>query len=142
MINKDIIEAFSALAKEKNLDRINLSSIIEDILLTMLHKKYGEERENFSVIVNMDKGEIEIYQEKVIVENVTDPVEEILLSDAQKVEPALGIGDHYNQRKLAINKISLSPDKMTVRLHIPELKPTWGMSIKYSAIEFLLCQMV
>ena len=38
---------------------------------------------------------------------------------------------HYNQRKLAINKISLSPDKMTVRLHIPELKPTWGMSIKY-----------
>jgi len=95
LINKDIIEAFSALAKEKNLDRINLSSIIEDILLTMLHKKYGEERENFSVIVNMDKGEIEIYQEKVIVENVVDPVEEILLADAQKIEPDLGLGDPF-----------------------------------------------
>jgi len=95
LINKDIIEAFSSLAKEKNIDRINLSSIIEDILLTMLHKKYGEDRENFSVIVNMEKGEIEIYQEKVIVDKVVDPVEEILLEDAQKVEPDLGLGDPF-----------------------------------------------
>ena len=52
MINKDIIEAFSLLAKEKDIDRTNLSTIIEDIFMTLIYKKYGEERENFSVIVN------------------------------------------------------------------------------------------
>ena len=60
MINKDIIEAFTVLAKEKDIDRTNLSTIIEDIFMTLIYKKYGEERENFSVIVNMEKGEIEI----------------------------------------------------------------------------------
>jgi len=106
--NKDIIEAFSALAKEKNIDRINLSSIIEDILLTMLKKQYGEERENFSVIVNMEKGEIEIYQEKTIVDKVIDPVEEILVSEAQKIEPGLGVGDPFIEIK--------SPDDFGRRL--------------------------
>ena len=65
MINKDIIEAFSQLAKEKDIDRTNLSTIIEDIFMSLIYKKYGEERENFSVIVNMDRGEIEIFQEKM-----------------------------------------------------------------------------
>ena len=62
MINKEIIEAFSIVAKEKNIDRTNLSTIIEDLFMAMIYKKYGEERDNFSVIVNMEKGEIEIYQ--------------------------------------------------------------------------------
>ena len=51
MDSKVIIEAFSYLAKEKNIDRTNLSTIIEDIFMTLIAKKYGEERENFSVIV-------------------------------------------------------------------------------------------
>ena len=74
MINKDIIEAFTLLAKEKDIDRTNLSTIVEDIFMTLIYKKFGEERENFSVIVNMEKGEIEIYQEMTIVKNVLDPV--------------------------------------------------------------------
>ena len=95
MINKDIIEAFSSVAKEKNIDRTNLSTIIEDLFMTMIYKKYGEERENFSVIVNMEKGEIEIYQEKVVVDNVIDPVSEIYIKDAHLVEPDLEIGDPF-----------------------------------------------
>jgi len=95
LINKDIIEAFSIVAKEKNIDRTNLSTIIEDLFMTMIYKKYGEERENFSVIVNMEKGEIEIYQEKVVVQNVVDPVTEICLNDARKVEPDLEINDPF-----------------------------------------------
>lgn len=95
MINKDIIEAFSIVAKEKNIDRTNLSTIIEDLFMTMIYKKYGEERENFSVIVNMEKGEIEIYQEKVVVQDVVDPVCEISLEDALKVEPDLEIDDPF-----------------------------------------------
>ncbi|SVE46594.1 uncharacterized protein METZ01_LOCUS499448, partial [marine metagenome] len=82
MINKDIIEAFSMLAKEKNIDRTNLSTIIEDIFMALIHKKYGEERTNFSVIVNMEKGEIEIYQEMTVVKTVQDSVEEIHIDEA------------------------------------------------------------
>ena len=95
MINKQIIEAFSVVAKEKNIDRTNLSTIIEDLFMTMIYKKYGEDRDNFSVIVNMEKGEIEIYQEQVVVEFVDDPVCEISIKDACKIEPDLEIGDPF-----------------------------------------------
>ena len=53
MINKEIIEAFVAIAREKNIDRTNLGTIIEELFMSLIHKKYGEDRENFSVIVNM-----------------------------------------------------------------------------------------
>ena len=95
MINKDIIEAFSLLAKEKDIDRTNLSTIIEDIFMALIYKKYGEERENFSVIVNMEKGEIEIYQEMTVVKTVTDPVSEININEALKNYDDLEIGDAY-----------------------------------------------
>jgi N utilization substance protein A len=95
LINKSIIEAFSDVAKEKNIDRTNLSTIIEDLFMTLILKKYGEDYENFSVIVNMEKGEIEIYQEKIVVEEVLDPVVEISVEDAKKVEKILEAGDPF-----------------------------------------------
>ena len=95
LINKDIIEAFSMLAKEKNIDRTNLSTIIEDIFMALIYKKYGEERENFSVIVNMEKGEIEIYQEMTVVNTVMDPVIEIHIDEAIKEYDDLEVGDAY-----------------------------------------------
>jgi len=95
LINKDIIEAFSLLAKEKDIDRTNLSTIIEDIFMSLIYKKYGEERENFSVIVNMEKGEIEIYQEMTVVNSVIDPIIEIHLDEAKKEYDDLEAGDSY-----------------------------------------------
>ena len=95
MINKDIIEAFTLLAKEKDIDRTNLSTIVEDIFMTLIYKKFGEERENFSVIVNMEKGEIEIYQEMTVVKKVLDPVVEIHIDEARKEYNDLDVGDSY-----------------------------------------------
>ena len=95
MINKDIIDAFKIIAKDKDIETVNLSYIIEELFVNLMHKKYGEENNNFSCIVNMDKGEIEIYQEKIIVKKVTDPVHEKSLDDARKVEPDLEIGDPF-----------------------------------------------
>ena len=95
MINKDIIEAFKIIAKDKDIETVNLSYIIEELFVNLMHKKYGEENDNFSCIVNMDKGEIEIYQEKVIVEKVSDSVHEISIADAHKTEPDLEIGDPF-----------------------------------------------
>lgn len=95
MIHREIIESFSAIAREKNIDRAHLGTIIEELFMVLIQKKYGEEYTNFSVIVNMDKGTIEIYQEKTVVQEVNNPVVEISLDDARKVEPDLDEGDPF-----------------------------------------------
>ncbi len=93
-MKSDIVSAFSLLVKEKNIEKDVLVKIIEDIFLAMLKKKYGA-TDNFDIFVNMEKGEIEIYQSKKIVENVEDEVREIELEAAQKTEPDLELGDEF-----------------------------------------------
>ncbi len=94
MNSKEIIDAFKYVANEKGIDKINLTAIIEDIFTTLIEKKYGEENaEKFSVIVNMDRGEIEIFQEKVVVEKIADPLNEILLADAVKIDSTMSPGE-------------------------------------------------
>jgi N utilization substance protein A len=95
LISKDIIEAFSDLAKDRGVDRTSLGTIVEELFMSLVHKKYGLERENFSVIANMEKGEIEIYQEKIVVDEVVDDVEEIHIDNARKIEKDLEVGDPF-----------------------------------------------
>jgi len=94
LINREIISAFSQIAREKNVDRNELSDIIERVFMKLIEKKY-EDTSNFDVIVNMDKGEIEIYQQKTVVDEVTDPLHEISVEEAREVEPDLEVGDPY-----------------------------------------------
>ncbi|MEA3286455.1 MAG: transcription termination factor NusA [Candidatus Marinimicrobia bacterium] len=94
MISKIIIESFIQLAKEKDIDRKELADIIKEIFEALIQKKYGNV-DNFDVIVNMDKGEIEIYQEKEVVEVVDDPDFEVDLKTAQEIAPDLEIGDPF-----------------------------------------------
>ncbi|MCK4447503.1 MAG: transcription termination/antitermination protein NusA, partial [Candidatus Marinimicrobia bacterium] len=82
MINREIIEAFSQIAREKNVDRSELGEIIEKVFITLIEKKYGD-TSNFDIIVNMDKGEIEIYHQKTIVSEVNEPLHEISLEEAR-----------------------------------------------------------
>tara|TARA_Y100001970_G_scaffold42776_1_gene53239 strand:- start:8364 stop:9602 length:1239 start_codon:yes stop_codon:yes gene_type:complete len=92
--SKDIIDAFTYVANEKGIDKVSLTAIIEDIFLTLISKKFGEDNEDkFSVIVNMDRGEIEIFQEKDVVDEIKDINNEILLSDALKIDKTLSVGD-------------------------------------------------
>lgn len=93
-MKNEIVEAFSLLVKEKNIDKEVLSRILQEIFLSLVKKKYGQNG-NYSIFVNMEKGEIEIYQSKSIVEEVQDDVTEIALEDAQRTEPDLEIGDEY-----------------------------------------------
>ena len=93
-MNIDIVEAVTQIAKERNISRDTLSEILENIFLAMIKRKYGT-TDNFDIFVNMDKGEVEIYQAKTIVEEVTDPVMEIGLEKAQEVEPDLELGDEF-----------------------------------------------
>lgn len=93
-MKSDIVEAFSAIAKEKNIEKEVLGEILESTILGIIKKKYGK-TDNFDIFVSLDKGEIEIYQNKTIVEEVIDEVEEVDLESARKVEPDLDIGDEF-----------------------------------------------
>lgn len=93
-MNVDIVEAVSQIAKERNIKREALSEIIEAIFVSMIKRKYGT-ADNFNIFVNMDKGEVEIYQVKNIVEAVEDPVSQISVEKAKEVEPDLELGDEF-----------------------------------------------
>ena len=97
MINRDLIDIFIELAREKNIERSELGTIIEDLFLFIIDKETGDS-ENCSVIVNLDKGEIEIYVEKTIVDHVDDDHFDITLERALKLEPELSdlkLGDTF-----------------------------------------------
>jgi len=90
-----IVEAFAQMAKEKNIDRDVLESIIKDSFRKMMEKKYGLEA-NYEVIVNMEKGIIEIYLYRTIVKEIEDPVTEIDIASAQeKSDEEFAVGDDY-----------------------------------------------
>ncbi len=94
-MNSEIVESFSQMVREKRLDKDMLVGIIEDVFSMMVRKKYGMEA-RFDVVVNMDKGEIEIYLEKAIVEEVTDTNLQIDLATVRrKTDEPLEVGDDY-----------------------------------------------
>jgi N utilization substance protein A len=94
-MNTELIEACNALVKAKNIDRDILVGILEDIFTIMVKKEYGEEA-SFQVVVNIDRGEIEIFLEKKIVETVVNPAQEISLAQVRKLsDDEMNIGDDY-----------------------------------------------
>jgi N utilization substance protein A len=88
LVNRELIEVFSEIAREKNVERSELGSIIEELFLHLVERERGD-ASNCSVIVNLDKGEFEIYVEKEIVEDVEDPVMEITLDEIRDMDPEL-----------------------------------------------------
>ena len=98
MVNRELIEVFSEIAREKNVERSELATILEELFLYIIEREYGDSS-NCSCIVNLDKGEIEIYAEKTIVEEVDDYKVEITLEEAIKKEPeaaeGLVVGDAF-----------------------------------------------
>ena len=98
MVNRELIEVFSEIAREKNVERSELATILEELFLYIIEREYGDSS-NCSCIVNLDKGEIEIYAEKTIVEEVDDYKVEITLEEAIKKEPeaaeGLVVGDVF-----------------------------------------------
>ena len=97
MVNRELIEVFSEIAREKNVERSELATILEELFLYVIEKEYGDSS-NCSCIVNLDKGEIEIYAEKTIVEEVDDYKVEITLEEAIEKEPEaadLEVGDIF-----------------------------------------------
>ena len=82
-MNHEIVESFAQMVREKGIDKDILVGIVEDIFGMMVRKKYGPTAK-FDVVVNMDKGDIEIYLEREVVEEVVDPIAQIDPKEARK----------------------------------------------------------
>ncbi|MDB5034229.1 MAG: Transcription elongation factor [Chlorobi bacterium] len=87
-----IIDAFAEMARQKNIDRDLLQGIIEDTFSQMVRKKYGLEA-NFDIIVNMEKGDIEIYLLRQVVEVVEDPNTQVSIEEANERGEEYELGD-------------------------------------------------
>ena len=95
-MNSDIVESFAQMVREKGVDKDVLAGIIEEIFGLLVRKKYGEEAK-YDVVVNMDKGDIEIFLEREIVDEVTDPNLQIGIEEVNKRgnDEELEVGDDY-----------------------------------------------
>jgi N utilization substance protein A len=98
-MNAEIVESFAQMVREKNIDKDVLGGIIEEIFGILVRKKYGNEAV-YDVVVNMDKGDIEIFLEKQIVDEVVDQNVEISLADVEKRgnEDGLEVGEAYVEK--------------------------------------------
>lgn len=100
MDNYKLVETFSEFKEFKNIDREAMMRIIEDVFRGMLNKKFDTDTEDFiDIIVNVDKGDFEIYHNRTVVEDneLKDPAREIKLSDAIKIEPDFEVGDDVSE---------------------------------------------
>jgi len=98
MENLALIDSFSEFKDIKSIDRVTLMSILEEVFRSALKRKYGSD-DNFDIIINPDKGDLEIWRNRIVVANgeVEDDNEEIELSEAQKIEPDFEIGEDVSE---------------------------------------------
>lgn len=104
----NLIESFAEFAKQKNIDRPTMIRILEDVFRNMIKKKYGVDEngnpvstDNFDIIINADKGDLEIYRIREIVEDDSEDIwdhDKISLSEAQKIEPDFEVGEEVSEQ--------------------------------------------
>jgi N utilization substance protein A len=98
MENLALIDSFSEFKDDKLIDRVTLMSILEDVFRNTLKKKFGDD-DNFDIIINPDKGDLEIWRNRVVVADdaVEDNNQEISLTDAQMIEPDFEVGEDVSE---------------------------------------------
>ncbi|MBS1917805.1 MAG: transcription termination/antitermination protein NusA [Bacteroidetes bacterium] len=125
MASINLIEAFQDFKEAENIDRPTMMKVVEDVFKTLLRKKYGSD-ENFDVIVNAEKGDLEIVRHRMIVEdgNVNDPLAEVPYSEAIKIEPDFEVGEELYQEIeiLDFGRRAILAAKQTLASRIGDLK--------------------
>ncbi len=98
MENLNLIETFSEFKELKSIDRATMMSVLEDVFRNMLTKMYGSS-ENFDIIINIDKGDFEIWKNRLVVEDneYVDPNSQIRLDDAKKIDQDYEIGEEVSE---------------------------------------------
>jgi N utilization substance protein A len=125
MASINLIEAFQEFKDAENIDRPTMMKVVEDVFKTLLRKKYGSD-ENFDVIVNAEKGDLEIIRRRMIVEDgqVEDPLAQIAYSDATKIEPDFEVGEELYQEidLYDFGRRAILAAKQTLASRISDLK--------------------
>ncbi|TVZ56117.1 NusA antitermination factor [Lutibacter sp. Hel_I_33_5] len=98
MENIALIDSFSEFKDNKSIDRVTLMSILEEVFRAALKRKFGSD-DNFDIIINPDKGDLEIWRNRIVVADgeVEEDNEEIELTAAQKIEPDFEIGEDVSE---------------------------------------------
>ncbi|MDW5287311.1 transcription termination factor NusA [Formosa sp. PL04] len=98
MENLALIDSFSEFKDDKLIDRVTLMAILEDVFRNALKKKFGDD-DNFDIIINPDKGDLEIWRNRIVVADgeVEEPNQEISLSAARKIEPDFEVGEDVSE---------------------------------------------
>ncbi len=98
MENIALIESFSEFKDDKFIDRVTLMSILEDVFRNALKKKFGDD-DNFDIIINPDKGDLEIWRNRVVVADgeVEDSNQEITITEARRIEPDFEVGEDVSE---------------------------------------------
>jgi N utilization substance protein A len=125
MASINLIEAFQDFKEAENIDRPTMMKVVEDVFKTLLRKKFGAD-DNFDVIVNAEKGDLEIVRRRMIVEDgaVEDPLTEIAYSDARKIAPDFEVGEElYEEIEiLDFGRRAILAAKQTLASRISDLK--------------------
>lgn len=125
MASINLIESFTEFKEAENIDRPTLMKVLEDVFKTLLRKKYGSD-ENFDVIVNTEKGDLEIIRRREIVEDgeVEDPNMQISYSDAVKIEPDYQVGEEVYEEVdiFEFGRRAILAAKQTLSARIGDLK--------------------
>jgi N utilization substance protein A len=125
MASINLIEAFQEFKDAENIDRPTLMRVVEDVFKTLLRKKYGSD-ENFDVIVNAEKGDLEIFRRRTIVEDgdIYQTNEEVEYSEAVKVAPDYEVGEElYEEVNLVdFGRRAILAAKQTLASRISDLK--------------------
>jgi N utilization substance protein A len=134
MASINLIESFQEFKDAENIDRPTMMKVLEDVFKTLLRKKYGAD-DNFDVIVNTEKGDLEIMRRRTIVEDgqVEDPLAQIAYSDAVKVEPDYEVGEElYEDVDIHdFGRRAILAAKQTLASRISDLKKN-GLVKKYA----------
>ena len=98
MENITLIESFAEFKDDKLIDRSTLMAILEDVFRSTLKRKYGDD-DNFDIIINPDKGDLEIWRNRIVVEDdkLEDENCEISLTEARKIEPDFEVGEAVSE---------------------------------------------
>ncbi len=125
MASINLIDAFQEFKDSESIDRPTMMKVVEEVFKTLLRKKYGSD-ENFDVIVNAEKGDLEIIRRRMIVEDgeVMDPLSEIAYSDAIKIEPDFEVGEELYEEVNMIDfgRRAILAAKQTLAGRIGDLK--------------------
>lgn len=92
----NLISTFAEFKDLKNIDRPTMMSVLEDIFRTQLIKMYGS-ADNFDIIINIDKGDFEIWRNRTVVDVVEDPSTQISLKEVSKIDDSYEIGEEYTE---------------------------------------------